>query len=52
MEDNSATDDSETSGGEENNGADGVESGTDILESSVEASDESDVENAEDDGEE
>ena len=33
-------------------GADGVESGTDGLESGVEASDESDVEDAEDHGEE
>ena len=52
VEDNGATDDGETSGGEENYGADGVESGTDGLESGVEASDKSDVEDAEDDGEE
>ena len=52
VEDNGATNDGETSGGEENNGADGVESGTDGLESGVEASDESDVEDDEDDGEE
>ena len=51
-EDDGATNDGETSGREENNGADGVESGTDGLESGVEASDESGVEDAQDDGEE
>ena len=52
VEGDGATDNGETSGGEENNGADGVESGTDGLESGVEASDESGIEDAEDDGEE
>ena len=62
-EDDGATDDGGTSGGEENNesGMNGVKSGTDGLESDVETSDESDVDNvegtrgvedAEDDGEE